>query len=363
MSQTISRTIPLAEATDAASVGGKAANLGVLIRAGFPVPDGFVIGLTEPTDDREAILSAYAAMGAGTVAARSSATAEDGAVASMAGQFETVLNVTGGDALLAAVEHCRASGVSDRVTAYAAEHSIDHADIRMAVVVQRQVNADVAGVLFTAAPGEPFPRQMLIEASWGLGESVVSGKVRPDAVRVAFDDGSVLSTVVSEKKTEWTIGGEQEIDADRRMQCCLTTDQIHRLWQLGRQVETHFGRPQDIEWAIAGDKVYLLQSRPITTAGDPEAIVAAVHANRSQLAEAIANGQGPWVLHNLVETLPQPTPLTWSVVRRFMSAEGGYGRAYAAIGFQPNGEFLDRIGGRIYMDAARAPTMFAADFP
>ncbi|MGC4033773.1 MAG: PEP/pyruvate-binding domain-containing protein [Tepidisphaeraceae bacterium] len=371
--------LSLAQATTAASVGGKAASLGKLIRAGFPVPDGFVIlppntpGSTtngnghahagEVVGGAFEILAAYARLGRGTVAVRSSATAEDGAVSSMAGQFETVLNVEGDAELLDAVRHCRTSVGSDRVRAYINERGIAEADVRMAVVVQKQINADIAGVLFTAAPDSIFPRQMLIEASFGLGESVVSGRVQPDILRVDFHGGQVVETTIARKLFEITRDGERAIEPARQNQPCLDSLQVHALWKLARRAEEHFGCPQDIEWAVADGQLYLLQSRPITTHANAAEVESAVLAAREEVTRLKAAGHGPWVVHNLAETLPRPTPLTWSLIRRYMSADGGYGRAYQAAGFAPRGEFLDRIGGRIYMDATRAPKMFSADFP
>ena len=369
----MSRVVALKEAGDVGRVGGKAASLGRLLRAGFDVPDGFVIEtLPAGTTDlcprlADDITRTYEALG-GRVAVRSSATAEDGAAGSMAGQFETILNVNGAAAVLDAVRHCLASAASDRVRAYAAEKQIDAARLSMAVVVQRQVAADVAGVMFTASPDDAHPRQMLIDAAWGLGESVVSGRVQPDILRVAFDDGRVVSATIATKATELTADGERAVAADRQDNPCLTSHDVYRLWQLGRAVEAHFGSPQDTEWAITGGRLHLLQSRPITTHADAALRALLIDRTRDTLRGRLAAGDGPWVLHNLAETLPQPSPLAWDVVRRFMSSAGAYGAAHRAIGFSPADDladrgFLDLIGGRIYMDAARAPRMFWVDFP
>ncbi len=169
MSRTPSFTQPLSDCRDSSLVGGKAANLGRLIRAGFPVPDGFVVTTqayrfaqaqssagnrseTLPGAVADAVRLAYRAMGSGQVAVRSSATAEDSAGASMAGQYETFLNVQGDCGLLDAVRQCWASLAGPRALAYLREHEIDPACVAMAVVVQRLVPADVAGVLFTTNP-------------------------------------------------------------------------------------------------------------------------------------------------------------------------------------------------------------------
>ncbi len=148
----------------------------------------------------------------------------------------------------------------------------------------------------------------------------------------------------------------------------MTGRDVDRLWQLGRRVAEHFAAPQDIEWAICGGEIYVLQSRPITTLRETEAADAILRDARRHLGDEAAAGRGPWVLHNLAETLPHPTPLAWSVVGRFMSGSGGFGTLYRQAGFEPSPAvarrgFLRRIAGRVYMDASLAPEMFFADFP
>ena len=216
-------TIPLAECTDVSLVGGKAANLGRLIAAGFPVPDGFVVttqahlqarrslwvpDLTPdiPVDVAEEIRVAYREMGGGIVAVRSSATAEDMADTSMAGQYETFLNVQGEPELLDSVRKCWDSVRTPRIRAYFKEHGIDATNVAMAVVVQRQISADVAGVLFTVNPnqrtGRAARQEMLIEASWGLGESVVSGRVQPDVLRIDAGTGRIIAAAIADKQVQ-----------------------------------------------------------------------------------------------------------------------------------------------------------------
>jgi pyruvate,water dikinase len=380
-------TQTLAECRDVAVAGGKAANLGRLIRAGFPVPDGFVVttrayryaraqagvmgGL--PEEVAEEIRTAYRGMGGGSVAVRSSATAEDMAGASMAGQYETFLDIEGETALVEAVEKCWESLNAPRTQAYLEEHGIDPARVAMAVVVQRLVSADVAGVLFTANPNGGIGGgrgEMLVEASWGLGESVVSGRVQPDVLTLEGTTGRVLSATIADKRVELSAGShaEKPVAEARRRQACLGGRDVHRLWQLGKRAERHFGSPQDLEWAIHAGELYLLQSRPITTLEEAEAYEEVLRETRQKLRAEAAKGNGPWVVHNLGETLPHPTPLTWSVVGRFMSGAGGYGEMYRMAGFVPSERagregFLERIAGRVYMDVARAPEMFSAGFP
>ncbi len=377
-------TQPLIECRETALVGGKAANLGRLARAGFPVPGGFVVTtracrlaqdqipspFAVPPEVAEEIRQGYRAMGSPAVAVRSSATAEDLAAASMAGQYETFLDVQGEAALVEAVGQCWAGLAAPRTLAYLRQHGIDPGGVAMAVVVQQLIPADVAGVLFTTNPNGVSPREMLLEASWGLGETVVSGQVQPDALRLDWDVGRVLAATIADKHVRATAGvrGPQAVAEDLRRRPCLTGREVDRLWQLGRRAAEHFRSPQDIEWAIHAGEIYVLQSRPITTLREAEAAEEILQVARQRLRDEAAAGRGPWVLHNLAETLPHPTPLAWSVVGRFMSGSGGFGTLYRQAGFEPSPAvarrgFLERIAGRVYMDASLAPEMFFQDFP
>jgi len=374
--------LPLADCRDPAAVGGKALNLFRLIHAGFPVPGGFAVttsayraaeGAAElPADVRSAILAAYRGMGSPVVAVRSSATAEDLAEASMAGQYETFLDIQGEQEVVAAVTKCWASLNSERVRAYLEERGIDRAQVAMGVVVQKQVPADVAGVLFTANPRPGALGEMLIESSWGLGEAVVSGLVQPDTLVLDRATGAAKSIRTSDKKVWIPAGspsGESQPTPDElRQELSLNSRQVLALWRLGLQVMEHFGSAQDIEWAIEGDNVYLLQSRAITTLEEAEAYEESLSRTRADLREAKRGGRGDWARHNIAETLPHPTPLTWDVVRRFMSGDGGFGEMYREAGFEPSPEvcrdgFLDLVAGRIYMDLSRAPEMFFEGYP
>lgn len=330
----------LRDCVDVSLVGGKAANLGALLRAGFNVPDGFVVA---PTADGGAglIREAYLKLTASTVAVRSSATIEDGLDMSMAGQFKTVLDVCNEVELAKAIELCRASGQDSRVDAYLGALDRAPGRIQMAVIVQRQIAPEAAGVLFTS--GLLRPDEMLIEAAPGLGEEVVSGRMQPDSFRIKAETGEIIETRAV------------------RPTPCLTKEDVRKLWALGRDVASHFGVPQDIEWAISGKKLFLLQARPITAFDGTTAQAILIEHARKPLAQP---GRGPWILHNLAETLPNPTPLSWSVLRRFMSSTGGFGAAYARLGFEPAGsEILELILGKVYLDLSRAPEIFGAGFP
>ena len=257
---------------DVAVAGGKGASLAAMAGAGLPVPPGFVVpaGMLERSVDadrlrtlaisrshadahalvlsaeppRGAIAEAYARLGLGRVAVRSSATAEDSEAASFAGQQETYLNVEGADGVCDRVVECWASFFSERALFYRG-HKGSLQDLGMAVVVQRMVDADKAGVLFTVDPVQRRRDQMLIEGVRGLGEQVVSGEVTPDHY--------VTDRAGKAKRSNLPNGG------------VLDEAELRDLAELGIRLEQHFGAPQDVEWAIARGQIFLLQSRPVTT--------------------------------------------------------------------------------------------------
>ncbi|HWO62410.1 MAG TPA: rifamycin-inactivating phosphotransferase, partial [Umezawaea sp.] len=298
--------------TRAALVGGKGANLGELSRIdGTHVPAGFCVttdafrrivrdapSIGEPLDrlsrldhdDRDAIrdrsaeirrileeltipddLAAEitAALDENTpYAVRSSATAEDLPTASFAGQQDTYLNVVGPTEVLRHVSRCWASLFTERAVTYRLRNGFDHHRIHMAVVVQRMVFPHAAGVLFTADPVTSNRTTASVEASFGLGEALVSGLVNADSYQVR-DDEIIAKSVATKKLAIHALpdGGtrEETIDPSRQDQPALTDDQVVRLVRLGRRVEAHFGRPQDIEWCLVDDDFRIVQSRPITT--------------------------------------------------------------------------------------------------
>jgi rifampicin phosphotransferase len=298
--------------------GGKAANLGELIHAGFSVPPGFCVttaaytqasaeiapllaelqalqsrettrradlaaaarhALEEvpvPPAVAEAITAAYLALRNGgdgelvPVAVRSSATAEDLPYASFAGQQETYLNIVGVEALLSAVQHCWASLWTERAVSYRESLGLDHRATGIAVVVQRMIDAQVAGVLFTANPLTGKRHQAVIDASPGLGEAIVSGAVNPDHFVITTLTGEIVERRLGDKRLliqALAGGGTQRIErAAQSDTACLSDDQLRALAERGARVEAHYGAPQDIEWAIDASAVpWLLQARPITT--------------------------------------------------------------------------------------------------
>jgi pyruvate,water dikinase len=300
-----------------ALAGGKGANLGEMTSAGFPVPPGFCITTTAyehaaagadledmltalagssagdstrhaalaqaardsilrspiPPEVAEAVVSAYQSLGNGetlAVSVRSSATAEDLPYASFAGQQETYLNVVGSESVLDAVRRCWASLWTDRAVSYRATLGIDHHTVQLAVVVQRMVEASVAGVLFTANPLTGRRRQAVIDANPGLGEAVVSGATNPDHFVVTTATGEIVERRLGDKRViiKGSAGGGtvRTESRDGSNTACLSDDQIRALVALGARVETHYAASQDIEWAIdPSGQVWLLQARPITT--------------------------------------------------------------------------------------------------
>ena len=295
--------------------GGKGANLGELARLeGIPVPDGFCIstrafqramastpavgelleqlarlkaqdrkathelaatirgvieGIPIPEDVLEPITRLLAHLGEHqTYAVRSSATAEDMPAASFAGQQDSFLNVMGTPAILKHVSQCWASLFTERAVAYRLQHGFDHRNVHMAVVVQKMLFAQAAGVLFTADPVTGNRNVAAIEAGFGLGEALVAGLVNADGYTVRA--GRVIEKVIATKRlATWALehGGTQEQALEPALQGrqVLTDAQIVELAGLGRQIEKHFGQPQDIEWCLVADGFHFVQSRPITT--------------------------------------------------------------------------------------------------
>ncbi|GIJ11954.1 rifamycin-inactivating phosphotransferase [Micromonospora andamanensis] len=226
-------------------------------------------GIAVPGDVSAAITDALAQLGEQVAyAVRSSATAEDLPTASFAGQQDTYLNIVGPSAILRHVSRCWASLYTERAVTYRQRNGIDHRTVHMAVVVQQMVFPDAAGILFTADPITGNRRIATVDAGFGLGEALVSGLVNPDVFRVCGDK-IVTKSIAAKQRAVYAldIGGTQEVAVDprRQDQPALTDAQVVRLVQLGRRIETYFGRPQDIEWCLIDDDFQIIQSRPITT--------------------------------------------------------------------------------------------------
>src|SRR5579859_1886199 len=301
--------------TQVAVAGGKGANLGELTRIeGIRVPAGFCVttgsfrrimaeassigdrldrlsrlspddreaiytlsaetrrileGIAIPDDLAAAITRSVARLGEqAAYAVRSSATAEDLPRASFAGQQDTYLNVVGPAAILEHISRCWASLFTERAVTYRLRNGFDHRQVHMAVVVQQMVFPDAAGILFTADPVTGNRKAATVEASFGLGEALVSGLVNPDVFKLR--DGQIVAKTIAAKQraVRARLGGgtrEQAIDPQRQQQPALTDAQVVRLARLGERIEAHFGGPQDIEWCLVDDGFQIVQSRSITT--------------------------------------------------------------------------------------------------
>ena len=262
---------PLAAATDLGAFGGKAVQLAAALTAGLPVPDGFALDWAAVrevvTGDRGAVTWLEALETSRPWAVRSSAIGEDSAEASFAGTHLTMLGVVGPEALLAAVERVHDSAFDEAAAAYRRQHALDPAP-RMAVVLQPMVASEVAGVMFTQNPVSGAD-ELVIEASWGLGETVVSGLVSPDQYRLA-PDGDLLDRWAGEKdlalrlQPDGTVA-ETAVHGDLVEAWCLDHEQLRHLHELAALCDEVFGtREHDIEFAFAEQRLHLLQRRPIT---------------------------------------------------------------------------------------------------
>jgi phosphoenolpyruvate synthase/pyruvate phosphate dikinase len=264
---------------DSALVGGKAANLSRLARKRHRVPDGFCLPVTvmdqaDPLDLRDEIASAIADLMAChslpelAVAVRSSAVDEDSAGASFAGQHETYLNIVGVEAVLQAVTRCWESARSERALDYRRQQGLSVERVRLAVLVQQLVRSDLSAVVFSANPITGHRDEVMINASWGLGESLVGGTVTPDTFVVRKSDLAVINRTVADKQrmTVAVPGGTREVDVPRflRLEASLTDEQAAEMARLALSLEAAMGWAVDVECAYASGQLYLLQCRPIT---------------------------------------------------------------------------------------------------
>lgn len=257
--------------------GGKAARLSRALAAGLPVPPGFalppeaveLVALGSSSAAERALLESHLHDIGGPVAVRSSAVGEDGSAASFAGQHISVLNVTGLEAMLTAIASVWSSARAESARAYREKMRIA-GEPEVAAIVQKLVQSDVAGVLFTVDPISGSQERLIVEATWGFGEAVVAGLVTPDHF-VVTRAGDVIERSIGHKDIAIRAisgGGthEAEVDASHQTTACLDGEGLQRLVTLGLACERLFGPQQDIEWAMAGGKLYLLQCRPVTAA-------------------------------------------------------------------------------------------------
>jgi phosphoenolpyruvate synthase/pyruvate phosphate dikinase len=261
---------------DQGSAGNKAANLARLLRLGYDVPDGFSVTTTAIA----AGAGSYAAAVAEALArlespwaTRSSSTAEDSPGHAFPGLFTTLLGLDDTSSLLAAIEEVHASASSDVMRRYADRLGVDPDAVRMAVLVQRLVPASVAGVAFSRAPDSRLS-QVVIEANYGLGETVVEGSVTPDSFTVGAS-GEILDRSLGSKRQKVVAapGGERprrvDVGDGERSAFALDDERVAAVAEVARRLEADLGHPVDVEWAFAGDRLYVLQARPISTMGHP----------------------------------------------------------------------------------------------
>jgi pyruvate,water dikinase len=327
-------------------VGGKGASLARMVRAGLPVPPGFHITTgayrrfvdenhlgeriqsaaaqgqgddpatldrasaqiqllfsegTVPDDIAAAIRCSYSGLGVDApVAVRSSATAEDLPDMSFAGQLESYLNVRGGDAVIDAVKRCWASLWTGRAIGYRKRQGIRADEVSMAVVVQRLVAAESAGVLFTANPVTGARDELMINAAWGLGEAIVSGRVTPDTMVIDKQTGTMKSREISSKEimTVRLSDGtrEEPVPAAMRKQAALTPEQAAELARLGIEIERLYGQPMDIEWAQCDGQIFIVQARPVTALPEP----------RAALEWKVSRAGARYFRQSVAELLPEP---------------------------------------------------------
>jgi rifampicin phosphotransferase len=371
------------DAVAPAEVGSKALNLVRLASAGLPVPRGFCVCASayeehvKASSLEEAILETLSAvrskdggdrrslldelrgkikdvpissalveqiemachdLQAGGFAVRSSATLEDLAGHSFAGLYDTFLGVSGVAASVTAIKKCWASLWTDRAFDYRETNGFDHCSARMAVVVQQMVEADISGVLFTADPVTGSGDQVVIEAIYGLGEALVSGKASPDRIVLSKSDLRVVEQAVANKSTEIVAGEngliEQLVERERAKAACLSEEMGRRLGELALKIERAFGAPQDIEWAIDRDEIFILQSRPITTLAKPRSL----------------EDRQIWSNLNAGEIMPDVvTPMTWSFIGPLI--EGVFQSLLDPLGMNVRGNpIVGLVAGRAYFN-------------
>jgi pyruvate,water dikinase len=393
---------------DVAIAGGKSAPLGELSRLGLRVPRGFVLltsgynafaaanGLnpkiqrllhatapdaaepfettsaairalfdqgTIPREVEESLRARYRWLGPCPVAVRSSALAEDSPALSYAGQHESYLMIKGFDSLVHAVRCCWSSLWTPRALAYRVTHGIDPTTISLAVIVQTMVPAEAAGVLFTVHPLTGARDELMINATWGLGEAVVGGRVTPDRLAVDKASGLLRRILVGDKAVMTVRAGagtiDRAVDPAQRSAAVLTGVEIAELARIARVVEAHFGCPQDVEWAIAQGNVYVLQSRPITTlptqpvepSRTPTPVIPPGDDGWDQDSVAPSQPHDLWTRTNLGENFPDPvTPLSATTWPALFSPPGSPIGDQSSSASSPPPSIGRRFYGRVYVN-------------
>ncbi len=263
---------------DVVEVGGKGASLGEMTKAGIPVPSGFVITAQAhkkfsnqdlPIDFKEEIFKAFDLLDAKRVAVRSSAIAEDSSQASWAGQLETYLNVNR-ENLIEKVRDCWNSIKSERALSYAAGQDLSEDQLFVAVVVQKMIESESSGVMFTVNPITKDTNEIMIEAGFGFGEMLVQGLITPDNFLIDKNSLKIKERKIDTQETMMIFDGGQNkevpVPAEKQNSAVLSDEQLKELAMMAIKIEKHYKTPQDIEFAIDSDsKIWILQSRPITT--------------------------------------------------------------------------------------------------
>lgn len=373
---------------DISLLGGKGESLVRLTEAGFQVPDGFCLttdayaafvaanGLDNvitqlvhrldpddapavervseiirtafeagdiPSSVRNQLDDGYAALGYGRVAVRSSATAEDLPSGSFAGQQDSFLDIGDTASLLEAVRRCWASAWSSRALVYRARSGFATADVAVAVVVQRMVNAEASGVMFTVDPVSGLDSAITVNSAWGLGEAVVGGDVSPDSFEVDRQSGRIHKQRTGTKNvmTVRSAAGTTlaPVPEQLRHRPSLSKVQVLRLARLGRRIEALFQQPMDIEWSRVGAELYILQARPVTT------------GRRTDPWNDSYRGDFLWTNTNVGEAIPDVmTPASWSMIQVFLSDAMATASISPYVGY-------GRIGGHIYLNVSVMKTL------
>ncbi|MFA5078554.1 MAG: phosphoenolpyruvate synthase, partial [Dehalococcoidia bacterium] len=346
---------------DIGIAGGKGANLGEMVRAGIPVPPGFVVTATAYYDFLEAtdlmdeikkllkdvdandsralqeassrikekivsvampenmvkeIQTSYRKLGGGLVAVRSSATAEDLPDASFAGQQRTFLNIQGEESVVKAVQECWASLFESRAIFYRNEQGFDHFKVGIAVPVQRMIQSEAAGVMFTVEPLSSDRSKILIEAIFGLGEAIVSGDLTPDQYTLEKSGLSILDRKIVQQ--DWYLTRNLEVKPDeletnikvpvppkRQKIQKISDEDIISLAIIGKRLEEHYKTPQDVEWAKEGDKLYIVQTRPVTTLNQPIDVSTVDEIKAEPILSGVA--ASPGAASGTVKIIPDPS--------------------------------------------------------
>jgi pyruvate,water dikinase len=373
-------------------VGGKGASLARLVAAGLPVPPGFHITTdayrryvdenhlgdrilsaaaqaqvndpatldraseqiqsllaqgTIPGDIAEMIRRWYGELGTDApVAVRSSATAEDLPGMSFAGQLDTYLNVRGGDEVIHAVKRCWASLWTGRAIGYRERQGIRPEDVSLAVVVQQLVSAEVAGVVFTANPVTGALDELMINAAWGLGEAIVSGRVTPDTIVIDKQTGAIASQEIASKEvmTVRSQEGTREVPvpADKRKRAALETAQAAELARLGVKIEQLYGQAMDIEWAICDGRIFIVQARPVTALPEP----------RAALEWKVPRQGGRYFRTSVAELLPEPLSPLFATLALPLWNEATQQMMAQAMGLERDSFALLTIHGYAYYEFA-----------